>query len=267
MSRPVAIFNCRVPTPRQEITSGVVLIEGDRIAAVGPAEGLTLPADAVLLDCELGEISAGDMDAAGRPVQAGGPAHLVCRNRFGEVAWVMRSGVIVFPPGAAAPPAPPSWRQRRQTAIELVISWLKQRPESVHIQNTSAIHRFCQKGIDILWRFQTAGADAQTLSIRVVPSLNDHPGSIFILDGKSARKLPEAGLSGTSAHWWFYYHGHDSVITCFPTAALKRWMDHHAKEIPPTAVQTAGLSFQLSGRAIPAERLQREIPKIRIIQL
>ena len=267
MNRPIAIVNCRLLTPRGEIPSGVVLIENDLIVAAGPADSMALPADAALLDCEQGEINAGDRDAAGNAVEPGQPAHLVCRNRFGNVAWVMRSGVIVFPPNAAPPPEPLSWLQRRQTAIEIVISYLKQRRESIHIQNTSALHGFQKKGVDILWRFKAEGAEAQSLSIRVIPSLDDHSGSVFILDGKSARKLPEAGLSATRAHWWFYLHGPDNVIYCFPTTALKKWMDRQAKEIPPTPVRAAGVAFQLSGRAIPIERLQNDIKKTRIIRL
>lgn len=267
MSRPIAVVNCRLLMRDREVASGVVLIENDVITAAGPDQSVTLPPDILLLDAEKGQISAGDMESeCDATLRVGQNADLICRSRFGEVAWAMKEGVIIHPPGAPPPPAPISWQRRRQIAIDAVVEYLARRPENIYIQHTAAIPGFQKKGIDILWRFQ-AKKGADSLSIRVIPSLDDQPDTIFILDGKSARKLPEAGLSGTRAHWWFYHHGPDNVIYCFPTTALKKWMDHHAKEIPPTAMRTAGVAFQLSGRSIPIGRLQREISKTRVIQL
>jgi hypothetical protein len=263
MNHPIAIINCHFITPDGEPAAGVILIVDGVIAAAGPDLTAPLPADTILLDAEKGRI-APDSDASIRP---GAPADLVCRSRFGEVAWVMKAGVITYPPDAPPPPAPITWDQRRQNAITAVIAYLKKRPETVHIQQTNALIGFQKKGIDILWRFQAEKTEAQSLSIRVIPSLDAHPAHIFILDGPSARKLPTASLSATSAHWWFYHHGSDNALYCFPTPTLRKWMDSYAKEIPPTSVRAAGVAFPLSGRAIPVERLQGGIKRTRIIRL
>ena len=267
MSRPIAIVNCRVLTPDQEISSGVALIENAVITAVGPDQSVALPPETLLLDAEKGQLAMDDMETDRQAtIRVGQSADLVCQSRFGDVAWRMKEGVIIYPPNAPAPPAPISWQQRRQAAVDAVVDYLARRPENIHVQQTIAIPGFQKKGIDILWRFR-AEKENSSLSIRVIPSLDDHPDNIFILDGKSARKLPEAGLSATRAHWWFYLHSLDNAIYCFPTVALKKWMDHHAKEISPIAVRTAGVAIRLSGRSIPVERLQREISKTRVIHL
>jgi len=245
----------------------VILVERGEISAVGDVQTISLPPSALLIDAEQGVMSAGDVAAVGKPVVSGQPADLVCHTRFGEIAWAMKAGVVVYPANAAPPPAPMTWEAYRAQAIDLVFDFLQRRPETQHVQRTDAIPGYQKRGIDIVWRFRDAGQEAQSLSIRVTPSLDDHPARIFVLDGPSARKLPTAGLSATRAHWWFYYHGPDNALYCLPVTALKRWMDSHAKEIPPTRVQVAGVSSRLSGRAIEVDRLQRDIERMRVVQL
>ena len=267
MTHPIALINGRFMLPEGELAAGVILIERGVITAAGPQQTVAVPADAQLIDAEQGVISAGEQETPEQPIKVGAPANLVCRTRFGEVAWVMQEGVVTFPPDAPDRPAPLTWESHRSHAIAQVLAFLESRPETRHIQLTDGLPGYQKRGIDILWRFQADAAEVQSLSIRVVPSLDDQPARIFVLDGPSARKLPAAGLSQTQAHWWFYHHGPDDALYCVSVSELKRWMDRHAKEIPPTQVRVAGVERPLSGRAIPIARLQNDIKKIRIVDL
>ena len=267
MNRPIAIVNCRIATPEGALPSGVILVDGGEIRAAGEAQTIPLPVNALLIDAQQGDVSVGDADAAGAPVEPGRPANLVCHTRFGDLAWVMKVGVIVHPPNAAPPPAPRTWAHYREEAIARICDFLEQRPETQHVQRTDAIPGYQKRGVDIVWRFKHGREEMQSLTIRAVPSLDDRPARIFVLDGASAHKLPTASLSRTRAHWWFYYHAPDNALYCLPVTALKRWMDSHAKDIPPTRVQVTGVSARLSGRAIAIQQLQREIERMRIIQL
>lgn len=261
MNRPIAIVNCRIATPDGEITSGALLIERGAIVAAGPDHAVTLPANARLLDAEKGRITRGPIDAPlpTTAIPTDLPADLVCRSHFGDVVWVMKAGEII--------PQSEFWTQRRYGVIKMLCVWLEKRPESVHCQRTDAIPGFKKRGVDILWRFQKENSAALSLSIRVTPALNNDSDSIFVLDHKSAQKLPAASLSATVAHWWLYYHILDNILYGLPTVALKKWLMAHAKEIPPTQIGWAGASSQLSGRSIPIARLQRDIPKTRIFRL
>jgi hypothetical protein len=267
MSRPIAIVNGSIITAEGELPSGVILIERGVITVVGPPEDVATPADAQLIDAERGVLSAGAPEVGGYPLIAGRAANLVCHTRFGEMAWAMQGGVVVLPSEARSRPAPVTWEAHRARAVAQVLAFLQERPETRHIQLTDALPGYQGRGIDILWRFHAEEGGVQSLSIRVVPSLDDEPARIFVLDGPSARKLPAAGLSQTKAHWWFYHHGPDAALYCIPVAALKRWMDRHAKGIPPTRVRVAGVAQPLSGRAIPVARLQEDIERIRVVNL
>ena len=267
MNRPIAIVNCRIVMPEGELPSGAILVVGGEIRAAGEAQTIALSVNALLIDALQGVISVGDADAAGAPVEPGRPANLVCHTRFGDLAWVMEVGVIVHPPNAAPPPAPRTWAHYREETIAKICDFLEQRPETQHVQRTDAIPGYQKRGVDIVWRFRNDREEAQSLTIRAVPSLDDRPDSIFILDGPSARKLPTAALSQTRAHWWFYHHFLDDAFYCVPVVDLKRWMNVHAKEIPPTRVHVAGVSQTLQGRAILVERLRRDIKRTRIIPL
>ncbi len=260
MNRPVAIINGSITTPDGEVASGIVLIRGGMIMAAGPDHTVPLPVEALIIDAAGGYVSAGEIAGADGPIMAGRPADLVCRTRFGEVMWAMRTGLVVYPPAAALA----NWQSRRQAAIDRVETFLRQRSETRHLQRTADIPGYQKRGIDLLWRFQAENGEAQSLSLRVTPALALLPQTIIMLDGTSARKLPAAGLSTTRAHWWFYVHEADDVVYCLPVVALKRWMDVHAKEIPPVPVQVAG--NELRGRALSAERLLADLGRARVIQ-
>jgi len=269
MNRPLAIVNARLITFAGEIPSGVILINEGVIVAAGPDHAVTLPVNALLLDAEKGQITRRSIDAPlpVTAIPADFPADLVCRSRFGDVVWAMKAGAIIAPPDISSLSKIESWTQRRYSVIKTLCAWLEKRQESVHCQRTDAIPGFQKRGIDILWRFQKKESVARSLSIHIVPALNNDSAGIFVLDHNSARKLPAASLGATVAHWWFYYHAPDNILYCLPTAALKRWLTAHAKEIPPTQIGRAGAPAQLSGRSIPIARLQRDIPKARIMRL
>jgi hypothetical protein len=262
MSHPVAIVNCSVTLSDGDVPSGVVLIHGSRITAAGPDYTVSLPAETRLIDGEQGRVSSGGMSGDNGPIFPGQRADLVCHTRFGEVAWVLQAGLVVHPPDAALA----NWQSRRVAAIDEVAAFLQQRPESRHLQRTADIPGYQKRGIDLLWWFQAAAGSVQSLSIRVVPALDFSPRTLIILDGPSARKLPAAGLSTTRAHWWFYMHEADDAVYCLPVAAMKRWLDVHAKEIPPIPVRAAGIADGLRGRAVPVERLTADLDRMRVIR-
>ncbi len=264
MTRPIAIINCRIATQETTIQSGIILIENGVITAVGTDRDITLPVDTRLLDAEKGIIKT---DKNTYSLATGNLANLVCLSRYGDVRWRMHSGDIVFPPPTAKIFSRKNWLSYRTNAIEIVLEFLKSRPESRYIQRTYHRTGFQKHGVDLLWRFQPPNARQQSLTIRVVPTLSEHPASIFILDGSSARKLPEAGLSSTRAHWWFYHHNPDRAIYCLPTVALKTWMNIHAKEIPTTPTTVAELASSFRGRVLAVKRLRQDIARFRIIQL
>jgi len=267
MKHPIAIVNCGFTTVNGEIPSGVILVDGGVIVAAGRDAMTPVPADARLIDAEGGMVSSGDMDASGRAVFVGHSADLVCRTRFGDVVWVMKGGVIVYPPDASPPPTPITWETLRARAIARMTAFLKQRPETLHIQETFALSGYQKRGIDLIWRFREKDREAQSLSIRVIPTLDDKPGHVVILDGPSARKLPTAGLSATQAHWWFYHHAPEHMLYCLPVPALKRWMEHNADAISPVPLYVAGVAFPLHGRVIPVARLQKDIKRTRVMPL
>ena len=267
MTFPIAIINCSIRTDDGDLPSAVILIEQGKIAAAGPEQTILLPPNAQLIDAGRGSVSLGDLSSDGRSIRAGLSADLVCRTRFGEIAWVMAAGEIIYPPDATPPPLPITWETRRTSAIKRVTAFLLARPESVDLRLASDHPDLGKRGIDLLWRFRQKDDAVESLSIRVVPALSDEHGRIFVLDGKSARKLPTAGLSKTSAQWWFYLHNVDHTLYCFPVPSLRRWMRVHARKIPLTQLRVAGVPGLLSGREILASHLQEDIPRTRIIPL
>lgn len=58
----VAIVNGRIITPFQEVDQGVILIEGGRIAALGPVQELTPPGDAKTIDAAGNIVAPGFID-------------------------------------------------------------------------------------------------------------------------------------------------------------------------------------------------------------
>ena len=260
--RPIAIVNCGFVVAGSEITSGVILVDGGLIRAAGADVLTPIPAHARLIDAEGGWVSAGR--ASEKVINIGDPADLVCHSRFGDMAWVMKGGDIVSGPEALAAI---SWEMHRERAIARVTAFLEQRPETRHIQATFTLSGYQKRGIDLIWRFLVRDIGAQSLSIRVVPTLDDRPEHVVILDGPSARRLPTAGLSATRAHWWFYHHAPDNALYCQPVPALKRWMMRNADEFPSVPLHVTGVAFPLSGRLIPVMRLQEDIQRTRVVQL
>ena len=61
-TQPTAIFNARVHAAERVIDPGLVLVEGGRIRAVGPAETIPLPTDTRLIDAERSRITPGIID-------------------------------------------------------------------------------------------------------------------------------------------------------------------------------------------------------------
>ncbi len=265
MNRPIAIINARIDTPQGECESGVVLVDEGRIIALGRDYTVELPARALLLDAERGRVSA---SYAGAPVlRPGAAADLICHTRFGEIAWVMAAGVIVQPANAAAPARGVTWAQRWEDALQRTSAYLQQQPQNRHLQATYHIAGYRQKGIDLIWRFLGDDGRVRSLSIRVTPALDERPQRVVVLDDASARKLGEPALADVRAHWWFYFHASDNVIYCIPTTGLRRWLKAGTAQTPLVPLSPAGVHFSLSGRIIPIGRLQRHIPRIRVISL
>jgi hypothetical protein len=180
---------------------------------------------------------------------------------------MMCAGQLCYPQRAPSPPAAITWQQHRQAAIDTLYSWLHRRPQTIQLRQAGNSRAMQRRGIDILWQIQRDAGTAQTLTLRVIPTLMPAPNSVFVLDGRSAQQLPEASLSHTQARWWLYHHGPDNKCYALPTQAFRRWLQSHARYIKPQPVHLPGRAQPLRGRRISIATLQQALPKTRIINI
>ncbi len=251
LPRTTVILNCRLVTPKGEIDSGVVVVAQARIAAAGRDYFLALPPDAMVVDAGRGLVGMGSepaMDPA--PLVVGAPAHLVCRDRFQQVVWVMREGRFVYPPHLwhAQP-----WPERRQQAIRAAIATLQARSEHIHLEVASPSQALL--GIDLLWTFRTRQGPQQA-SIHIQPMLADLPLSLALLHRDGARALGQPPFSRLRAQWWFYHHLKDGVFYTFRTNQLRRWLKDHPPQTPPMPFPSAAAAEPLLGWLFPIEKLE-----------
>ncbi len=251
LPRTTVILNCRLVTPEGEIDSGVVVVAQARIAAAGQDYFLALPPNAMVVDAGRGLVGMGSepfMEPA--PLVVGAPAHLICRDRFQQVAWVMKEGRFVYPSHLWHAQ---TWPERRRQALRAAIAALQARPEHIHLEDVSESQ--APLGIDLLWTFRTRQGPQQA-SIHIQPMLADQPLSLAVLHRDAARALGQPPLSRLRAQWWFYHHLKDGVFYTFRTNQLRRWLKDHLPQIPAMPFPSAAAAEPLHGWLFPIETLQ-----------
>ena len=248
MARTLVVLNCRLPTPRGEIASGVVVIQHGRIAAAGQDRFLAIPADAILIDARRGRVG---MASAGsealQPLTVGASADLVCLTDKEEIAWILQRGQLIHPAGQITEAV-------RQEAVQRARRCLEARPEHRRIEAVIP-----PTDADLAWTFRDDGSEA-TLTLRALPALTATPGHLLLLD-PDGDAPPDWVVHRARAHWGFFWHPADARFYCLPLPALRRWWRRQARNQPRITLADASLS----GRLIPVERLQEAIPAMRIL--
>lgn len=216
------------------------------------------PAD--LLGLELGRLAPG------------AAADMICWTRYGDIAWTMVAGQIVYPCGGerrrrAVPLRIDSSlaenkrlaRALRQQAFAEIGGFLRDQADTLEVRNVTQEPAYQERYIDLIWRFRAEAGREQIVTIALCVDARSDGEDLALAVADTSRESPCYFLQ-TEADWLFYYFAESHRLYCLPVHSTRAWyLEHENATHSPEAAPT--------GRSVPIHAVMTALPRARALQL
>lgn len=194
--------------------------------------------------------------AQGR-LAAGAPADLLCWTRFGELAWAMVGGQVLYPVGGGTWEGGERETQRRgegeSQGVAAIARFLRSQKDTLEVRLVAGTAPYAAQGIDLVWHYRQTEGQEKTTTVAVQTDDSQDDGHFRF----ATRPDRPGKLLQTQAGWYFYHFTATRKLYCLPVNSTRAWLQRHQEHYPTVDAV----------RLVSVARLAAAIPRARLVEM